>query len=64
MTREQILAAIRARYNAYDLDSHVIELKKCEASDINSAGFDAQLEYLEKAGGIDWLAQALLYEYA
>jgi len=64
MTREQILDAIRARYGASDLDSHVIELKNCEASEINNAGIDAQLEYLEQAAGIDWLAHALLHEYA
>ena len=64
MTREQILDAIRARYSASDLDSHVTELKSCEASEINSAGIDAQLKYLEQAAGIAWLAHALLHEYA
>jgi len=64
VTREQLLDAIRARYSASDLDSHVIELKNCEASEINNAGVDAQLEYLEEAAGIAWLAHALLYEYA
>ena len=51
MTREQIFDAILTRYTTSDLDSHVIELKNCEASEINNAG-------------IDWLAQALLHEYA
>ncbi len=51
-------------YTTSDLDSHVIELKNCEASEINNAGIEAQLEYLEGAAGIDWLAQALLHEYA
>ncbi len=64
MTREQIFDAILTRYTTSDLDSHVIELKKCEASEINNAGIEAQLEYLEGAAGIDWLAQALLHEYA
>ena len=64
MTRQQILDSIRARYNSEDLDGHVIELKNCEASEINSAGLEAQLEYLEEAAGIDWLAHALLHEYA
>jgi len=64
VTKEQILEAIRARYDSGDLASHVIELKNCEASEINSAGLEAQLEYLEEAAGIDWLAHALLHEYA
>jgi len=64
MTREQVLDAIRTRYSAGDLDSHVIELKNCEASEINNAGIDTQLAYLEEAAGIDWLAHALLHEYA
>ena len=64
MDREQILAAIRSRYDSSDLDSHVIELKNCEAREINNSGLDAQLEYLEQAAGIDWLAHAFLTEYA
>ena len=64
MTREQILDAIRARYSASDLDSHVTELKNGEAAEINNAGIDVQLKYLEEAAGVDWLAQALLHEYA
>jgi len=64
VTREQALDAIRARYNASDLASHVIELKSCEAREVNNAGIDAQLMYLEEAAGIDWLAHALLHEYA
>ena len=64
MTKEQIFDAIRARYDSSDLDSHVIELKDREAAEINNAGIDAQLEYLEEVAGIDWLAHALLHEYA
>ena len=64
MTREQVLAAIRARYDSSDLDSHVIELKNCEASEINNRGLDAQLEYLEQTAGIDCLAQVFLSECA
>ena len=64
MTREQILDLIRARYCPSDLDSHVNELKNREASEINNAGIDAQLEYLEETAGIDWLTHAFLHEYA
>jgi len=64
VTREQILGTIRERYSTCDLDSHVIEMKNCEASEINNAGIDAQLEYLEEAAGINWLTHALLHEYA
>ncbi len=64
MTREQIFAAIRARYSSSDLDEHVHELKAQEASSINNGGIDAQLEYLEQTAGIDCLARVFLSETA
>jgi hypothetical protein len=55
MNREEIFEKIKAGYSSEDLDDHVHELKDAEASAINNTGMDAQLAYLEKQAGLDWL---------
>jgi hypothetical protein len=49
--------AVRAKIteDEIDLDDLVIELKSNEASELNNAGTDAQLDYLIEAGGLPWV---------
>jgi len=60
MKRRDVFRKIKERFDSIDFDSHVHELKSQEASEINNAGLDAQLEYLEEVAGVDWLIEVFL----
>jgi hypothetical protein len=53
--RSHVFHLIRLRYTASDLDSAVQDAKLLEAFDINNAGIEAQLSYLNAVYGIEWL---------
>jgi hypothetical protein len=51
---------IVSRFESSDLDDHVHELKSMEASAINNSGILEQINYLQEAGGADWVREILL----
>lgn len=60
MIREEIFKTIKSRHSSEDLDEDVHEVKSREAATINNGGLDSQLEFLEKACGIEWLEEAYI----
>lgn len=50
-----VLLQIKSSHSSDELDQAVQEAKLLEASDINNAGIDEQLSYLNSVYGIDWL---------
>jgi len=60
MTKKQVFKQIKEIVGEFDLDEEVHEFKSLEASKINNEGINAQLEYLEKEAGLDWLIETYL----
>lgn len=59
MTKEELFDKYRQRFSEQDLDGFVHELKSKEAADINNAGMDSQLEFMESCGGLDWMLELI-----
>ena len=53
--RSHVFHLIRQRNTATDLDQNVQEAKLLEAADINNAGIEDQLSYLNSVYGVEWL---------
>ena len=51
---------IVSEFESSDLDDHVHELKSAEAAEINNSGILEQINYLQEAGGADWVRKILL----
>ena len=60
MTKKEVFKQIKEQFNSEDLDTDVHEIKSSEAATINNSGIDAQLEYLCKTAGLEWLIEAYL----
>lgn len=57
---KELLAEISLRHTPEDLDDHVHELKSGEASTINNAGLEEQVDYLLQQGGEEWVRKTFL----
>jgi len=58
--RERIFRMMRNKYDEGALNVAVHELMSLRAAEVNNAGFDAQLEYLAEAAGLDWIEDYFL----
>lgn len=58
--RKDVFKRIKDKYEDCDLDDQVHEIMSLKASAINNAGVDAQLEFLAKEAGLDWLEKFYL----
>lgn len=58
--RSDIFKRIKAKYEDCDLDGQVHEIMSLKASAINNEGLDAQLDFLAKEAGLDWLEEYYL----
>lgn len=58
--RTVVFKRIKLKYEDCDLDDQVHEIMSLKASAINNAGVDAQLDFLAKEVGLDWLEQFYL----
>lgn len=57
--KADLIRKVAKRFNDGDLDSHVIEIKSQEASEINNQGVIGQVEFLHDSCGADWLEELI-----